>query len=139
MLCLTVDALAGGATVVHCVIQGTLTIEQYAHQPTFLPIEVFDATSALGELVMRTGLACALRKEQGTAKTLSTVAVGVLEEKDRIHAQAFGAVRSAIGITRHLVVPMRVERDGSNAFSMRHRLIDIPIVVGGVSSNMVGY
>ena len=74
-----IDAFTGGALVVERVIERTLPIEQRAHQPAFLPVEVFHAAFPFGELRVVTGLACALRKEQGTTNTLGAIAIGVLK------------------------------------------------------------
>ena len=137
-LCLTVDAFASGAPIVHGVIEGTLTIEQGAHQAAFLPIEVLDTAFGFRELLVVTDLTCPLGEEQRTAKALSAVAVGVLEEKDRVHAQAFGAVRSAIRIARHLLVAVIVQGNGSNTLSVCHRFVDVPEIIGRIDCDMGG-
>lgn len=129
---------AGSALVIDDVVEGAGAIEQGSHQPAFLPVGVLHAASAFGELGMRTRFACALGKEQGTAETLGGKAIGMLEREGRMHAQAFGAVRGAIGIARHLLVPMRVEGNSGDALPVRHRLIDVPEVVGRISGDMGG-
>ena len=97
-----------------------------------------DTASAKGLLVMVTDLACALRNEQGTAKTLGTKAVGVPELEGRIHAQAFRTRGRAIGIMRHVFVFMALERNGGDSVPVRHRLIDVPASVGGIGCDMGG-
>jgi hypothetical protein len=84
---LTVDALAGSALVVDDVIERAVSIEQGPHQPAFLPIGVFDTASPFGELGMLTDLARPFRKEQGTAKALSGIAIGVLKLVGGVHTQ----------------------------------------------------
>jgi hypothetical protein len=83
---------------------------------------------------MVTALACRFGKEQGTVKALGAVDVGVLEEEDRVHARAFGAVWGAIGVARRWFVGRDVqlmyglpgvslwwwERDPSLALWMTH-------------------
>ncbi len=88
-LCLTVDAFAAGPLIVDDVVEGTIAIQQSAHQPPFLPVEVFDTALTFGKLGMLTARSSQLRKEQGTAKALSAIAVGVLKEEGGMHAQAF--------------------------------------------------
>src|SRR5438552_4121646 len=85
---LTVDAFTRGALVVDGMVERSVTIEQRAHQPAFLPIGIFDAAFTFGELGVLTGLSCAGRKEQGAAKALREKAVGVPKLKDGSHPQA---------------------------------------------------
>ena len=108
-LCLTVNAFAGGALVVDDVVERTGAIEHCTHQPTFLPIGVFDTALGFGELRMITRCSGRLRKEQRTAKALSAKTVGVLKEEGGMHAQAFGAAWCAIGIAWDLFVTMQIE------------------------------
>jgi hypothetical protein len=77
-------------------------------------------------------------KSKGQRKRLRTIAVGVLELIGGMHAQACRAVWRAIGVARHFFVSMVVEWNGGNAEPSRHRLIDIPVVVGGISRHMDG-
>ena len=69
-LSLTVDAFTRGTLVVDGVVERPVTIEQSAHQPTFLTIGILDTAFAFRELSMVTGLSRAGRKEQGAAKAL---------------------------------------------------------------------
>ena len=135
-LCLTVDAFAGGALIVDDVVERTGAIEQGTHQSAFLPIGVFDAAFAFHELRMLTRLSCACGEEQGTAKALSAKAVGVLKGEGGMHAQACPAPGGAIRVTRDFFVAMAIEGDGSDARAVSHRLIDVPIVVSGISCYM---
>src|SRR5260370_6045854 len=84
---------------------------------------------------MLTARSSRLRKEQGTAKALSVKAVGVPKEEGGMHTQAFGAAWGAIGIARDFFVAMAIEGDGSDARAVSHRLIDVPIVVSGISGH----
>src|SRR5258708_5712080 len=135
-LCLTVDAFAGGALGVDDVVERTGAIEQGTHQPTFLPIGVFDTPLGFGELRMSTRCSCRLRKEQRTAKALSTKAVGVLKEEGGMHAQAFGAAWSSIGVAWDFFVTMGIEWDGGDALSVSDRLIDVPKIVSGIGGDI---
>jgi hypothetical protein len=85
---LTVDAFTGSALGIDGMIKRTGAIEQGTHQPTFLPIGVFDTALAEGLLGMRTGLSRRCGQEQRAAKALGAKAVGVLELVDGVHAQA---------------------------------------------------
>ena len=85
---LTVDAFTRGTLVVDSVIKRSVTIQQSAHQSTFLPIGILDAAFAFGELGVLTGRSCAGRKEQGAAKALRNKAVGVPKLKEGSHTQA---------------------------------------------------
>jgi hypothetical protein len=93
---------------------------------------------SIGELGMIAGLARCLGKEQRTAKTLCLVTVGVQEEEDRLHAQAFGTVRHAIGVATYLLVAMRVERDSRDPLAVGHRLLHIPEIIGGIGCDVGG-
>ena len=95
---LAVDAFTGGTLVVDGVVERPVTIEQSAHQSAFLPIGIFDAALAFGELGVLTGLCGTGRKEQGAAKALSQKAVGVPKLKDGRHAQACRAAWCSIGV-----------------------------------------
>ena len=130
---LAVDALTGGALVVDDLVERAVSIQQHPHQATFLPIGIFEASFPFGELGVFTGLACRLRKEQRAAKALGTIAISVLELVGGMHAQACRAVGCAIGITTDFLVAVVVEGNGGNAMPVSHRLIDIPVVVGGIS------
>ena len=88
-LCLTIETLASGALGRDGVVERTAAIQQSAHQPPFLPVEVFDTALAFDKLGLLTARSSRLREEQGTAKALSAIAVGVLKEEGGMHAQAF--------------------------------------------------
>src|SRR2546421_9905337 len=133
---LTVDAFAGSALIVDDVVERTGAIEQGTHQPTFLPIGVLYTPLGFAELRMITRGSCRVRKQQGTAKALGTKAVGVLKEEGGMHAQACRAAWSSIGVARDFFVTMTIERDGSDARPVRHRLIDVPKVVSGFGCHM---
>src|SRR6266851_7093456 len=137
-LSLAVDAFAAGALRVDGMVERARAIEQHAHQPAFLPIRVFDAAFAFGELGMRTGLARACRKEQGAAKALGAKAIGVLKLVRGMHTQARPAAWGAIGVAWHLFMPMIVEGNGGDAPPVGHRLIDIPIVKGSIGGHIGG-
>jgi hypothetical protein len=137
-LCLTVAAFAGSALVVNDVVERAGAIEQGTHQPAFLPIGVFDTAAPFGELRMVTDLTRSFRKEQGTAKALSAVAVGMPEHEDGMHAQALGAIGCPIGIARDLFVPMRIQGKSSDARPVSDALIDVPEIVGGIGGDVDG-
>jgi len=64
-------------------------------------------------------------KEEGTAEALRTVAVGVGELVDGVHAQAFGTQRYAISSPLAVGIAMRVEGNGCDAASMRVASVNI--------------
>ena len=99
---LTVDTLAGGALVVDRTVLGAAAIKQDAAQATQLDVDVLDTALVFGELGMVTRLACALRKEKGTAIALGAVAMGMLERVGGMHAQATRTPGDAIGVKEGL-------------------------------------
>src|SRR5438132_4396249 len=135
-LSLTIDPFARGPLGVDGMIQWTFTIQQSTHQASFLPIGIFDTAFGFGKWGMVTGLPGWFRKEEWTAKALGAKAIGVGKQVGGMHAQAFGATWGAIGVAWHFFVPMTIERDGGDALSVSHRLIDIPVVVSGISGHM---
>ncbi len=135
---MTVDAFATGALGIDDVVERPGAIEQGTHQAAFLPVGVFDAAFAFGELGMLAGLARACGEEQRATKALGAKAVGVPKLVGGIHAQPCPAAWSSIGVARHLFVPMVIEWDGGDPLPMGHRLIDVPIVEGGIGRDMGG-
>jgi hypothetical protein len=115
---LAVDAFAGSPLVLDGLIEGTLSIQQRPHQPTFLPIGILDTALAFGKLRMVRGLPCRLRKEERAAKALRATAMGVRKLVGGMHAQASRAVWRAIGVARHFLVPMAIEQNGGDALKV---------------------
>src|SRR5437660_2503707 len=105
---MTVGSLSTGALAVNRLIEGTLPIEGDTHLGPGFPVEVFDAALALCELLVLTALSVGLGKEQGAAKALGTVAIGVGELVGGMHAQPFLTQRHAIRSTLTLRMAMRV-------------------------------
>ena len=103
---MTVDAFARGALGVDRLIEETAAIEQHPHQAALLPIEVFDAAAAFGELGMLTDLACPFGKQERTAKALSAIAIGVHKPVGGMHTQAARVTWGPIGVARHFWVVM---------------------------------
>ena len=126
VLGLAVDALAARALRVDDLVEGTRAVQQGAHQPTGLDVEVFDAALAFGKLLVLTALACAGGKEQRTAKALSSKAIGVSKRIGGMHAQACRAIRGAVGVAWNLLMAVTVEGDGGNATPMGHCVVDVP-------------
>ena len=83
---MTIGTLGTGALAVDRLIERAMAIESDTHLRSGFPVEVFDAAGALFELVILTALSVGLGKEQGTAKALSAVAVGVGELVGGMHA-----------------------------------------------------
>ena len=121
---MTVGSLSTGALAVNRLIEGTLPIEGDTHLGSGFPVEVFDAALALFELLVLTALSIGLRKEQGTAKALSALPVGVGELVGGMHAESNGTQGHAISSTLTLRMAVRVEGNGSDAPAKDHRLID---------------
>src|SRR6266571_8454504 len=76
---LTVDAFSRGPLPVESLVEGGSAVERHTHLGALFAVEVFDTARAFEKLLVVTGLASGLRKEQGTLKTLGAVAIGVLE------------------------------------------------------------
>jgi hypothetical protein len=87
-LCLTSEALTGRALGVNDVVERAGAVEQRPHQAALRDIDVFDTAFALDELLVVPALAAVLRKEQGTARALTAVPVGMSELLGGMHAQA---------------------------------------------------
>ena len=121
---MTVGSLSTGALAVNRLIEGTLPIEGDTHLGSGFPVEVFDAALALFELLVLTALSIGLGKEQGAAKALGAVAVGVRELVGGMHAQPDGTQGYAIRSTLTLRMAVRVEGNGGNTASKNRRLID---------------
>src|SRR5258708_33546202 len=126
LLGMTIGALGAGALTVDRLIERASAIEGDPHLRPGFPVQVFDAAFALFELFIRTAFSSGLGKEQGTAKALSAVAVGVGEVVRWMHAQPNGAQGHAIRSTLTVRMTMGVEGNGGNAAAQDHRLIDVP-------------
>ncbi len=122
---LAVAALGTGALAIDALVERTLAIQGHAHLSTQFPIGVLDTAFLLEKLRVATVLAGRLGKEQGTAKALGTVAVGMGELVGGVHAQALRAERGAIGIALALRMAMAIEGNGGDA-ATGHGLIDVP-------------
>ncbi len=68
------------------------------------------------------------RKKQRAAKALGSVAVGMVELGGRLHAQTFGADRSAIGIAGKQRMGVLIERNDGDAVMQSRTLIEIPSI-----------
>src|SRR5438128_944126 len=55
-----------------------------------------------------------------------------------MHAQARLTARGAIGIAGDVFVTMAVERNGSDALAMSHRLVDVPEIESGIGGDVRG-
>ena len=136
VLGLAIDALTTGTLRVEGLVEGAVTIQQGAHQPTSFGIDVLDTALALDELLMVARLAGVLWEEERTAKALGAVAVGMAERVGGVHAQACRAVGGPIGVAWDVLVSMAVERDSGNAPPMGYRFVDVPVIEGGISGHM---
>ena len=123
---LTVDALRTGALAVDALVERPISVQQDAHQPAGLDIEVFDAAFLFEKLLVLAGLAGGLGEEQGTTVALGAIAFGMLELIGRLHAQAYGAARDAIGVAKDSGMTVRIEGDSRDAATESACLIRIP-------------
>ncbi len=135
---LTVDAFCAGALAVDALVERPIPIQQHAHQPTGLDIEVFDAAFLFEKLFMLAGLAGGLLEEQRTTVALGAIALGMLELIGRLHAQAHGTARDAIGVAKDSGMAMLIQGNGSDAAPEGTGLIGIPGIEGGISSDVEG-
>ena len=133
---MTVGPLRAGALTVDSLIERAVTVEAGAHLSARFPVEGFDTTLALSELLVLTALCAGLGKEERTAKALGPVAVGRRELVGRIHAQLFLTQRHAISRSLALGMTVRVERDSGNAPTVGTRLIDVPSIKSGISGDV---
>ena len=77
-------------------------------------------------------------KEQGTAKALRPVAIGVRKLEAGVHAQSFGTQGHAITVALAVGMAMLVERNGGHAPAMGHGLIGVPGIEGGIGGDVGG-
>ncbi len=135
---LAIDAFATRALRVDDLVEGTVTIQQGAHESTGFPIDILDTALAEDLLLMLAGVTGALGEQKRTAKALGTVATGVLERVGGVHAQACPAVRGPIGVAWDSLMAVTVEGNSGNAPPMGHRFVDGPVIEGGISRHMDG-
>ena len=135
---LTIDAFATRSLGVDGMIEWAVAIKQNALQATRLPIGIFMTTLTVIVAQLFARFLAGDGQDEGTAETLSTIAIGVPEEKAGNHAQAFGAARNAIRITEVVRLGMGIEGNSSNAAMMGGFLIDVPCVIGSISGQMSG-
>src|SRR6266566_1828703 len=103
-----------------------------------LLVEVLDTAFLFDKLRLVAGLPRGVGKEQGAAKALGEVAIGVRKLVGGMHAKAFDAQRHAVGITTALGMTVLVERNGCDATAMHHGLVGVPGVKGGIGSDVGG-
>src|SRR6266480_6530858 len=135
---LAIAAFGTGTLLVDALVERTVAIERHTHLPAQFPIEVLDTAFLFEKLRLVTGLPRGVGKEQGAAKALGAVAVGVRKLGGGMHAKAFDAQRHAVGITTALGMTMLVERNGSDASAMHHGLVGVPGIKGGIGGDVGG-
>ena len=135
---MAVAALGTGPLAIDGLEERTVAVQCDAHLSTHLPVEVFDTPFLLEKLRLIAGLFGLLREEQGAAKALRTIAIGVVELEGRHHAEAFGAQRHAIDIAPTLGMTVLVERDGGDAVARSGPLIAVPGIEGGIGGQVGG-
>ncbi len=135
---MTILAFATGALGVDGVVERAVAVERDAHLAAKFDVDIFDAAFAFEELLVGAGLLRGDRKEEGAAKALSAVAVGVLELIGGRHAELDGTTRSAIGVAVENGMGVLVERHGTDAVMARGAFIDIPGIEGGIGRHMGG-
>jgi hypothetical protein len=129
---LTVDTLAARPLRINSLVQWSISIEGHTHSSPFFPIEILDAPLPFDELLVITGGTCFRRYEQRAAKTLSPIAVGMMELDGWMHTQTFRAERYPIRIPLRLGVPMLIEWDSSDATMTSSVIIDVPGIKSGI-------
>ena len=76
------------------------------------PVPIIDTALAFSELLVVTGSSRRLRTQQGTAETVSAIAVGVVKVEGGLHQEALCVTGSAIGGSSIERMAVLVERDG---------------------------
>src|SRR6266567_1106453 len=135
---LAIAAFATGALLVDALVERAVAIERHTHLPAQFPIEVLDTAFLFDKLRLVAGLPRGVGKEQGAAKALGEVAIGVRKLVGGMHAKAFDAQRHAVGITTALGMTVLVECNGSDATAMHHGLVGVPGIKGGIGSDVGG-
>ena len=135
---LAVDAFSRGALVVDHVVERPITIQGHAHLPTQFPIDIFDTAFLFGKLGVVTRCSRAFGKEQRAAEALSAITIGVIELKGRLHAQAFGTARGAIGIAFKDRMSVLVQGDSADTLMESDTVIHVPGIEGGISGDVGG-
>ena len=95
-----------------------------AHLRPGFPIEILDAALAFAKLLVLASGSRGVRKEQGAAKALSTVAGGVGELVGGMHLQADRTQRHAISSPLTVRVTVLIEGDGRDATTKDTGLVD---------------
>lgn len=135
---LAVDPFAGSALGINGVIQGTPTIQGHALDAAEFAVEILDTAFAFGELGVRTGLASSVGKEQRALETLSAKAVGMVELHGGMHGQVKRTQRGSITQAFKRCFGGLSERNSGNAALTSGSLVDVPCIIGSISSKMGG-
>jgi hypothetical protein len=131
---LTIDPFARSTLRIHGFVERTPTIHQDTRPSSRFIIDLDLSSLALLELLMIAGLTSGMRQEEWAAIALSAIAVGMTIEEGRVHAQSFGAKRHPIRFKDGFAV--RVEWDRSHATMTNSRLINVPCIIGCISSQV---
>ena len=136
---LTIDAFTTRSLGVDGMIEWAVAIKQDALQSARFPVGIFVTALPVIVAELLTRLIAWSGQDEGAAEALSTIAIGMPEEKARNHAQAFGAARNAIGITGAIRLGgVGIEGNSSNATVMGGFLIDVPGIIGSIGGQMGG-
>ena len=79
-----------------------------------------------------------LRKEERTAKTLCTIAIGVVELEAGKHTQPFGTNGNGINIACSIAMSMFIEWHGSGPSMTSRMFVDVPRIKSSISGDMGG-
>src|SRR5258708_12180015 len=112
--------------------------QRHALDAAQFPVDILDAAFAFGDLLMRAGGPGFLWKEQGAREALSGVAIGMIERCGGVHGQADRATRSAVRQAGKRGRAVLVEGDSRDAAMTSWRLIDVPRIKSGISSQVGG-
>src|SRR5712691_10643699 len=102
------------------------------------PVDIRDAATAFGELLMCAGGCGRLGKEPGRLPALRALAVGRVELFRGMHGQADGATRRAVRQASERRFALLVERQRRDAAMTSGRLRDIAGILGRISREIGG-
>src|SRR5579875_2601780 len=132
---LAVNAFATCTLGVDCLVEWARAVQQHAHLPALLPVDILDAALAFRELEVATPMAVGSRKEQGAAEALGAIAIRVGKRVGGVHAQACRTqrhpIRSAARASR-----MGIEWDRCDPTVASSRFVDVPGIEGRIGSQV---
>lgn len=133
---LAVAALAGSSLRGDGVIPRALAVKGDALEATWLLMTVCDAALAFAKGLMIAGFSRHLGEKQRARETPCARARGMIVRNRRMHEQAFGAGRDAIGSEAR--GGLLVQRNGSHAAMTSSTIGDRPCITGGIGRDVGG-